>query len=142
VTVLLGDGAGAFGSPQYSAGGGPYSVVVTDFNGDSKPDIATTSYMSNNSGGYTGYVSVFLGRGDGTFHTPIYQYLDPGPATYVLTAADFDGDGLPDVAATGGLWPGPGSQAEVLLNAGDWVVPSTLTVGDATITEGDGGTVE
>ena len=142
VTVLLGDGAGGFGNPQYFAGGGPYSVVVTDFNGDSKPDIATTSYMTNSSGGYTGYVSVFLGRGDGTFHTPIYQYLDPGPGTYVLTASDFNGDGLPDVAATGVVSPGTVYQADVLLNAGDWVIPSTLTVGDTTVTEGDGGTVE
>jgi len=142
VTVLLGDGTGGFGSPQYFAGGGAYSAVVKDFNGDSKPDIATTSYLVDNSGVYTGYVSVFLGRGDGTFHTPIYQYLDPGFGTYVLTAADFDGDGLPDVAATGVVTPGTAYEMDVLLNEGDWVVPSSLTVGDATVTEGDSGTVE
>src|SRR5262245_10430843 len=34
VTVLLGDGAGGFGNPQYFAGGAPYSVTVKDFNGD------------------------------------------------------------------------------------------------------------
>src|SRR5262249_41157714 len=142
VTVQLGDGAGGFGSPQYFAGGGAYSAVVKDFNGDSKPDIATTSYMTNGSGGYTGYVSVFLGKGDGTFHTPIYQYLEPGLGTYILTAADFNGDGLPDVAATGVVSPGTSYQLDALVNAGDWVVPTTLTVGDATVNEPDSGTVE
>jgi hypothetical protein len=142
VTVLLGDETGGFGNPQYYAGGGGYSVTVTDFNGDSKPDIATTSYFVNNTASYTGYVTVALGKGDGTFHTPIYQYLDPGPATFVMNAADFDGDGLPDVAVTGTVWSVPTSLINVLHNAGDWVVPTTLTVGDATVTEGDSGTVE
>jgi Calx-beta domain-containing protein/VCBS repeat protein len=141
IEVRLGDGSGGFGPPQYNGpGAAPYSVTAADFNGDSKLDIASTSYFTDNSGIYTGYISVLLGKGDGTFHSTINQNLAPGPGTYILTAADFDGDGLPDVAVTGS--PGPASQIDILLNAGDWVVPTTLTIGDVTVTEGDTGTVE
>jgi hypothetical protein len=89
-----------------------------------------------------------LGNGDGTFHSPIYQYLDPGPGATALTAADFDGDGRPDVALgsvdwTGVVWPQqPNFRVDVLRNAGNWVVPTTFTIGDASVTEGDSGTVE
>src|ERR1044071_4310647 len=37
-----------------------YDIVSADFNGDGKPDLATVSDT---------FVSIFLGRGDGTFAT-------------------------------------------------------------------------
>ncbi len=45
----------------------------------------------------TGTASVLLGVGDGRFDPP----LDAGPTganTYGIVAADFDGDGKPDIA--------------------------------------------
>jgi hypothetical protein len=148
VTVWLGDGAGGFGSPGfYAPGAGPLSAALADVNGDGRLDIIMTSYTWN-VGTQTSYVGVLLGKGDGTFHSPIYQYLDPGPGATALTAADFDGDGRPDVALasvdwTGVVWPQqPNFQVDVLRNAGDWTAPATLTLGDVTVTEGDSGTVE
>ncbi len=51
VTVLLGDGKGGFaeapGSP-FPVGTEPWSVVVGDFNGDGKPDLAIANQGSNN----------------------------------------------------------------------------------------------
>jgi len=143
VSVWLGDGAGGFGSPGfYAPGAGPLSTALADVNDDDQLDILTTSYTWNTAGTQTSYVGVLLGRGDGTFHSPIYQYLDPGPGATVLTAADFDGDGRTDVALASVAWPGPNFQVHVLHNAGDWTIPTTLTIDDATVTEGDSGTVE
>jgi hypothetical protein len=149
VSVWLGDGAGGFGSPEfYAPGAGPLSATLADVNGDGKLDIVTTSYTRNAAGTDTSYTGVLLGKGDGTFHSPIYQYLDPGPGATTLTAADFDGDGRTDVALasvdfTGVVFPQqPAFRVNILHNAGDWVVPTTLAIGDTTVTEGDSGTVE
>ena len=44
VSVLFGNGNGTFQSPQsFAAGAEPASVVVGDFNGDGKPDLAVAS---------------------------------------------------------------------------------------------------
>lgn len=81
-TVFLGDGTGNFTSGA-SAGGG--NVLVLDVNGDGILDII----------GMAPSFSVYLGDGAGNF-TPKAQ-----PATYYPlngTAADFNGDGVPDLA--------------------------------------------
>jgi Calx-beta domain/FG-GAP-like repeat len=143
VAALLGDGAGGFDSPRYYAlGSFPSAVAVADFNGDGTLDLASAPHLANGSGSYTSSVSVLLGNGDGTFASPIAQYLDPRPDASGLVAADFDGDGLPDVAVLGVVWPGPEFQVDVLLNAGDWTVSATLSIDDLTVTERDSGTVE
>ena len=50
MSVLLGDGHGAFSPQVYSSGGrGPNSVRVEDYNGDGRPDIAV-----GNDGGNIG----------------------------------------------------------------------------------------
>ena len=41
-------------------GNAPFSVVVADFNGDGRPDLAVANAAHNT-------VSVLLGNGDGTF---------------------------------------------------------------------------
>src|SRR5690348_1882874 len=61
VSVLLGQGAGAFQAPTtFATGSGPRAVAVADFNGDGKLDLVTA-----NSTGDT--VSVLFGNGDSTF---------------------------------------------------------------------------
>ncbi len=48
VSVLLGNGNGAFGAKaDFVTGENPTSVVVGDFNGDGKPDLAVANYRSN-----------------------------------------------------------------------------------------------
>ncbi len=69
------------------------SVATGDFNGDGKLDVVNIDYGSN--------LNVMLGKGDGTFQTPISLNLANGINTYfALAVGDFNGDHLPDVA----LW--------------------------------------
>ncbi len=94
VWVWLGKGDGTFqGAAKYAPGSHQGSVAVDDFNGDGKPDLAVL-----NSGSPTGRgsVSVLLGRGEGTFSVARDYFVGVGPAS--LAAADFNGDGKPDLA--------------------------------------------
>jgi hypothetical protein len=48
ISIMLGNGNGTYHEPLgYSAGAGPTSVVVADFNNDAKPDLAVLSSSSN-----------------------------------------------------------------------------------------------
>ena len=60
VSILLGDGAGNFGSPRnFDVDLEPFSVAVGDFNGDGKQDLAVANLGSS--------VSILLGDGGGSF---------------------------------------------------------------------------
>jgi hypothetical protein len=90
--VFLGNGDGTF---QTSKGiGQPLeTLAVGDFNGDGIPDLAGTTYDTQN---FTGMVSVLLGNGDGTFTTASAYPLPAIPES--LMTGDFNGDGKLDVA--------------------------------------------
>ncbi len=95
ITVLLGRADGSFGvSGQYPLQGQgvwPSQFGIADFNRDGHLDIAVSTY-----GG--GKITILLGNGDGSFHAAA-----PVPATNValaLLVADFDVDGIPDLAVT------------------------------------------
>jgi uncharacterized protein (TIGR03437 family) len=74
------------------AGLNAYSVVVGDFNGDGKPDLAT---------GYSGAVTVVLGNGDGTFGKPISTTVIANPqyasSLNAMAVGDLNGDGKQDL---------------------------------------------
>jgi hypothetical protein len=113
VSVLLGNGDGTFQAPaNYWAGGGSYCVVVGDFNGDAKLDIAVANLAG--SGG----VTVLLGNGDGTFE-PAISSAD-GAGGQSISVADVNGDGKEDLIAFGAT-----SDVSVLLGNGDGTFQST-----------------
>jgi uncharacterized protein (TIGR03437 family) len=95
VTVLLGNGAGAFtvGPGPYRVGSGPDSVAVADFNGDGNPDLAVANFVDST-------VTVLLGNGTGGFieaqGSPFGVGTNTEPTS--LAVGDFNGDGKPDLA--------------------------------------------
>jgi hypothetical protein len=92
LAVSLGNGDGTFtpanGSP-ISLGQNLSAIVVADFNGDGKLDVAVTDSIAND-------VYILLGNGDGTFGPPITIAVGNDPDAIV--AGDFNNDGKLDLA--------------------------------------------
>ena len=99
VTVLLGSGTGGFtaasGSP-FAVGSFPESVVVADFNADGKLDLAVAGVGLYESTGMN--VTVLLGDGTGGFKAVQGGPAATGNSPTALATADFNEDGLPDLA--------------------------------------------
>jgi hypothetical protein len=102
VDVFLGNGNGSFADISSLSDGGSLesdSLAVGDFNNDGIVDLASVG-----AGGVTGNnvelgpVTVYLGNGDGTFtlqpSQPAVTLVNPA----AVTAADFNGDGILDLA--------------------------------------------
>jgi len=81
--------------------GGPMQLVLGDFSGDGKPDLAVVSPRTSTT-------SILLGNGDGTFHAK--PNLDVIGA---IAAGDFDGDQKVDLVAD------DGSSLSLYLSQGD-----------------------
>jgi hypothetical protein len=95
VGVLLGKGDGTFQPVvKYNSGGtGASSVAVADLNGDGKPDIVVLNAWQQE-----GTVGVLLGKGDGTFHSPVTYDTGQYSIPESLAVGDLNGDGYPDIA--------------------------------------------
>jgi hypothetical protein len=108
VEILLGNGDGTFSlGATYPTYANPSSVAVADFRRNGKLDFAVASLNGT---------EVFLGNGDGTFHPG--QGIPPTDAAWV-TAADFNGDGKPDLAVVTQGVPGAPSGVYVAVGNGD-----------------------
>jgi hypothetical protein len=86
-TIDLFLGGGTFDSPDLSTIY-PTSVAIGDFNGDSKSDLALTTYNQ-------GIVSILLGNGTGGFGATTNFNVGSGPAS--VKTGDFNGDGKFDL---------------------------------------------
>jgi hypothetical protein len=105
VAVFLGSGNGTFQSPIWSLIPSQASYAAAgDLNGDGKPDVAAVAAHENGSNPNIGPVFILYGNGDGTFQAAQQLHTEIGPLTSVAIA-DWNGDGLPDLAAAsiGGL---------------------------------------
>lgn len=90
VSVLLGNGAGAFGaSTIFPTGHRPFSVAVGDLNGDGRADMAVANQEDNN-------ISVLLGNGAGNFG--LAKNFAAGNLAESVVISDFNGDGKADLA--------------------------------------------
>jgi len=129
VSVLLGNGDGTFQAAKNTALPRPYnsygwpleplSIAAGDLNADGKLDVAVTGeYVDALYGGQT-TVNVLLGNGDGTFTVAQTIPLSgDGVSSSTTTAADFNGDGFPDLAVPNGL------NISVLMNEANWSPPA------------------
>jgi uncharacterized protein (TIGR03437 family) len=107
VYVYLGNGDGTF--QPFSIYGGPpatngfKSLVIGDLKRDANLDIVVGAGQG---------IGVLLGKGDGTFGSPLaYPFAPPrlGLANGARSVvADFNGDGIPDVANGFTVFPGNG----------------------------------
>jgi hypothetical protein len=112
VSVLTGAGDGTFGAP---AGGFAvpvytgYVIASADWNGDGKPDVATSGPE----------LALALGKGGGAFGT-VALYSD-GSSYGCLFTSDINSDGKPDLIAGGG------PSFTLLLGAGDGTFPISVS---------------
>ena len=136
VNIFLSNGDGTFtAEPPITVGSEPNWLAVGDFNQDGKLDIAVA-----NNGGYppTASLSILLGNGDGTFALSALPTQDFNGRSTVV-AADFNNDGIPDLAASGGgdfviIFLGNGDGTFTLLPASQYIptgtYPDSMTVAD------------
>ena len=95
VTVLLGNGKGQFHEPAgspFAAGHLPNDISIADMNGDGNPDLVIADHQSP-------FLTILLADGKGGFRSapgsPVDVHSHPHP--HGVVAADFNGDGHPDV---------------------------------------------
>ncbi|HZL34245.1 MAG TPA: VCBS repeat-containing protein [Tepidisphaeraceae bacterium] len=96
VSVLLNTGDGAFLPPVHYSVLNARDVAVGDFNHDGNLDMAVLS-----ANGPYSTIKIFYGLANGSFLKPINVPLHNGGVT--LSAADVNGDGLPDLVVSGGV---------------------------------------
>lgn len=137
ISVLKGTGSGfsaAINSPVTAISDSPGGLAVADFNGDGNLDVAAIS--AGNVGldsASKQRVAILFGDGAGKFSNEKEIFL--GIDTSAVVSADFNGDGLPDLAIGG---QGEtivdvddiGATVSVLLSngAGDFSSPNTIPI--------------
>jgi hypothetical protein len=115
VDVFLGNGDGTLQAALQIGGFVSIdSVAVADLNGDGKADVVAAGISGEGAGIGEAYsIGILLGNGDGAFSAPVLYATPPGD--YVVTIADVNGDGIPDLAVADPF----GDATSTLLGYGD-----------------------
>jgi len=102
IAVLLAVGGGSFApAVTYQTSSTPSVVAVGDFDGDSYPDVAVLVDEETASSSLT----LLMNQGDGTLGAEIAVAV--GTYASSLRVADFNGDGVADVAVTNDEYSAP-----------------------------------
>lgn len=96
VSVMLGQAGGGFTAPvDYAAGFRCQDVAIADLDGDGHADLVTANTFQASKS-----VSVLLGRGDGSFASPVDHVIACSPLR--LGVGDLNEDGHPDLVLSEG----------------------------------------
>jgi hypothetical protein len=131
--VVPGNGDGTFAEPIHRFFHTGRAKGVADFDGDGRFDLFTMDW----TGDFGPVGDVLLGRGDGTFAVQ-HEGLGLGEVFLWASVGDVNNDGRPDVVAGRHDVYLSDYYVTVYLNDGHW--RPYLSVGDATVTEGNAGT--
>ena len=94
VVPLFGDGKGGFtAGAAVVVGQAPTNILIGDFNGDGKPDLAVSN--QGDPGNVPGSLSILLGDGKGGLSAA--RNTTAGQVLNSIAAADFNGDGRLDL---------------------------------------------
>jgi hypothetical protein len=115
VSILLGNGDGTFQSPVSQSLGGSEGLVIADFDGDGKLDVAVAGFESG--------VYFLKGNGDGTLQAPV---LIGSGTDRALQIGDFNGDGKLDVVAQ----DQSGGQLDFFVGNGDGTFQAVQSFGN------------
>jgi hypothetical protein len=99
ITVLLGKGDGTFtpAGANQQTGAAPYFIATADFNGDGITDLTVLNTVLDNNNNLVNTLSVYLGKGDGTF-TLVTKGPGTGTPADAVAVGDFNADGIEDLA--------------------------------------------
>lgn len=98
--IFLGTGTGHFQTPPKiitGLGASPGFLTVGDFNKDGQPDLAVMDTNPGTNTG-TGDISILLGKGDGSFNSPMVVHA--GGSANHIAVGDLNADGNPDMVVT------------------------------------------
>ncbi len=120
VSIFLGDGTGNFApasTPTLTTGVAPEAIASADFNNDGLADLAVVNQSGNT-------VSIFLGKGDGTFTVSATSPTFPtGNGPSGIVAADFLSVGTQDLAISNAT----DNTVSILLGNGDGTFQAQTT---------------
>jgi hypothetical protein len=132
VDIFLGNGSGTFlTSPatfslQNYCGSQTSQVYVADFNGDGKPDIIVPTSFSNTADLFINTTPA--GATTPTFTDTSITLASGFQSVSAVAVADFNGDGLPDLAVGLTKFGSPlTNSVEIILNSGNSTAPFSAT---------------
>ncbi len=119
ITILQGNGDGTFTAAPSQPQSVASQLVVADFNGDGKIDLAALGNPT----------TILLGNGDGTFTASSTPAVNPDCSA--IAVGDFNGDGKGDLAVANYSMSTASSAVSTFLGAGDGTFADSLNVASA-----------